>query len=679
MPPSSAPDWYWQLQELGLLEFPAPSAPPYPKLPQDLDGFSFTTSPYVLQILFGTLSQVTLASHAPKIRDHKYYSTWVYLGTGPCVLKIHPQYKEPLLGAFQVTHSLQPSDYPITMIEGTQHVTMWDLVDKLDEVGCTSVRVQSYGMKFDLSDLGQYQLEDIGDPEHPLGSTNFFDVGQNYPQPHITLALAPNLPKDSCTTYPMLMRLGEGHGSLQINLRYRGDTFRIKIYPLLVHCMKATSGKFNNYTPKFIQGMKLKETNLMNRRLKLAKFPALKLGGLRVEVTAFGRCLQEAKAKVDDSRLLDLHQWLNPTLPHMANCQLRVKFIKKRDYFSNFRELLSKAQHLGVFRGDNSRKPGKVRTYILQDLFNALGWNSGTRTNRWEKDLGPWWTWVPTKADIDSALEKVVEPEANFRNPLLEDVHVEEILRCTKIYKRGTKFRAVVLDEDGKHRNFGSSTTKLELAKILFAKYKYHWTKYCYLVEEPFPSSQSTPTLDAELEKYNLLGTYVIGPLELFHELKGSNNYRVTSGYIRGDGNCQFRVLSKVVYGHQKHHPKVRQLVVKYLQENRDKVEAVVAASDLRQTAFTPARTVDAYLQSMANLGTWGDDATLSAAVHVFNLCLVVINTDLTHFELRKPGTPADDVQWHAVYYTGNHYELVYRLPFLIPAQAAAQAARPSS
>lgn len=190
-------------------------------------------------------------------------------------------------------------------------------------------------------------------------------------------------------------------------------------------------------------------------------------------------------------------------------------------------------------------------------------------------------------------METRVEPTPTFRNPLAEQSHLEEILRCVKIYKRGTKFWAVVLDDDQRSRNFGSTSTKLEMAKLLFQKYKYQWPKYCYLSEDPFPrNNQGSPNLDEVLEKYNLLGTHVIGPLELFHELQGSRNFRVTAGYIRGDGNCQFRVISKVVYGHQRYHAKVRQLVVNHLEQHRDMVEAIVAASDIRVTAFTPRQTV---------------------------------------------------------------------------------------
>jgi len=358
----------------------------------------------------------------------------------------------------------------------------------------------------------------------------------------------------------------------------------------------------------------------------------------------------------------------------MANCNLRVKFITRRDYFSNFRELLTKAQQLGVFRGGNQSQPGKVRTYILQDLFNALGWNSGTRTNRWEKELGPWWNWEPSRVDIDSALAKEVDPAAIFRDPLLEATHLEEILRCAKLYKRGTKFRAVVLEENGRSKQFGSTSTKLELAKLLFAKYKYQWPKYCYLVEDPFPrKSTSAPNLDQKLAKYNLLGTRVIGPLELFTELKGCKNYRITAGYIKGDGNCQFRAISKVVYGHQRYHGKVRQLVVRYLEDHKDLVEAMVIATQPRATAFSVPQTVDSYLAAMANLGTWGDDATISAAVKRFNLHLLIINPDLSTIELRDFEDPEVEVQWHALYYTGNHYELLYKVPFLNDADLAAR------
>lgn len=652
--------WTWEGQVLGDTQFPVEWDPPYPTLVRDVDGINLTIEPIELWDHFGTFTQVQLASHDPKVRDLDYYSNWVVLGTGPAVLKIPPQYKVPLLEEFSETHTMQPSNYPTTMIEGNQQVTMHQLVRNLRQVQCPSVRVQAYGMKFNLRLAGDLPKDYYPEPEHPLSCHNFWDIGCNFPQPHIILAKPHNIRKDSCTTYPMLMRLGEGYGSLQLKCQYRGDNFRVKMYPLLVHAMKATSGKFNNFDPRTIHTCRLKETNLLNRQLKLANFDPVKLGGLRVEVTSTATSLEEGMYKALDSHLLELDQWVNPTQPHMKALQVQLKFIKKEDYLSNFNSLLGKAQELGVFRGRDNRKPGMVRRYILQDLFNALGWNQGTRTNRWEGEAGPWWNWEATGADIDSALEVQVQPDAYFRDPLLEQSHLEEILRCAKIFKRGTKYRAVVHGEDGKNITIGSTTSKLELGKFLFDKYKYQWTKNCYLVEDPFPSSSQARNLDQELAKYNFRDTEAVGPMGIFHELQGSKKYMVTQGYIRGDGNCQFRVVAKVVYGHQKYHTRVRQEVVNYLQDHKDMVEAMLAADGPQVSPFSRPRTVDTYLEGMRNLGHWGDDATLSAAVSIYALSLVIINPDRTHFELNKG---SGELQWHALYYTGNHYELVLKVP----------------
>lgn len=653
--------WVYQGHTLGSKEFPPEFTPPYIDLNYDIDGFNYTVSPSELVDTFGKLTQVTLGFHDPRLRDIPYYANWVVLGTGPAVLKVCARFKDLVLQAYQGSHTLQASNYPTTMIEGSQQVSLLNLVLKLKEVNCTSVRVQAYGMKFPMGFYKDLPWDYLGNPKHPLASTNFWDIGHSYPQVHIILAQAPNLNRGTCTTFPMLMKLVKGYGSLSITTTYRGSKFKIKVYPLLVHAMKATSGKFKNFNPSTIRSCRVKETNLMNRKSKLSKFPRQKLGGLRLEVTTTGFTLMEAKYKIDETEFLILPEYLNPSKPYMEEFQLRLKYIRKEDYLANFSELLLKAQQLGVFRGRDQGKAGKVRRYILQDLFNALGWNQGTRTNRWEHELGPWWTWVPTQGDIDSALDVQVQTTLNFMDPLLEDSHLKELLRCTKIFKRGTKYRAVVQGQDGKNLTIGSCPTKLELGKLLFAKYKYQWTKFCYLVEQPFPSSTQVGTnLDLELDKYNLPDTREIGPLELFHELQGSSKYLVTQGYIKGDGSCQFRAVSKLVYGHQKYHPSVRREVVEYLQLHPDLIEAMLVADQPRQHAFSSTRSPATYLASMANPGYWGDDATLSAAATIYKLSLVIVNPDRTHFELSKVQAP---LGWKALYYTGNHYELLFKVP----------------
>ena len=105
--------------------------------------------------------------------------------------------------------------------------------------------------------------------------------------------------------------------------------------------------------------------------------------------------------------------------------------------------------------------------------------------------------------------------------------------------------------------------------------------------------------------------------------------------------------------------------MVNHLQLHRDMVEALVTSMGGTESAFNRVPTVDNYLRSMATLGTWGDNATLAAAVSHYKLKLVIINPDRTYFEVAAEDPPEVDQQWYALYYTGNHYELVYKLPFL--------------
>ena len=465
----------------------------------------------------------------------------------------------------------------------------------------------------------------------------------------------------------MLLNLGRGFGSIRLDTKFRGTNFKIKVYPLLVHCIKATSGKQMLYVPGTLRSCRVRETNLINRIHKLENFNELELGGLRIEVTVKAPTLQDAKFRISQTPLLNWHEWLNPSTPEMERFKLQVKFIRKDRYIRNFKNLLYKAQGLGVFTGRDSQKVLKVRKGIIQDLYFALGWNSGIKRTSWQDHTqlpeGPWWTWQHPGRDIDAPPQVQRTSRANFLNPLSDEVHLQEIQRCVKIFKRGTKWRALIFRE-GRKVNFGSESSQELLAKLIYPRFKYTWTKTCYLVQEPFTSSEQLQTLtqqplsdlDRELGKYNIQGSHIVPPNTKFQELQGSSNYKATSGYIKGDGNCQFRMLAKIIFGNQNFHNRVRETVVRYLNSNQTKVELILAAREVQDPRHPPS--VPMYLLDMGRSGTWGDDATLSAAVDHYKLSLVLIRPDRTHFEINQVPHPS---QWHAVYYTGNHYELVYK------------------
>lgn len=76
---------------------------------------------------------------------------------------------------------------------------------------------------------------------------------------------------------------------------------------------------------------------------------------------------------------------------------------------------------------------------------------------------------------------------------------------------------------------------------------------------------------------------------------------------IRGDGNCFFRALSKIIYGNQSFYNEVRQAVVDMIEKNPKKFEA-----------FTD-KPVDAHIKDMREDKTWATQTEIYAAATLLN------------------------------------------------------------
>ncbi|SPO37384.1 uncharacterized protein PSFLO_02857 [Pseudozyma flocculosa] len=462
---------------------------------------------------------------------------------------------------------------------------MRELMVALQGTGCSEVRVQAYGMKQELDDTSMV----LGDPEHPLAATNFWDLGRNFQQPHITLVKPKFLKRSGATeVYPMLLLLGKGHGTVKLTLNFRGVPFKIKIYPLLVHSLKACSGKQVQFDPTTLETCKKRETSLLHKL---------------------------TSAMVSQTPLLNIHEWIQPTSPEMQKLQLSVRFISRARYFRQFKLLLDKARELGTFRGDKMRKTGP------------------TSSSR------PWWKLKPSDKDLDE-LPQVQTSMLDFLDPQDPKVHHKEIQRCCKIFKRGKNFRVLILNAANRAVPMGSESTKEKMAEWVYKKYGRTWPTTCYLLEQPFRTSTSHAgtsnihkSLDQELGKFTITHQDALMGSPKFHQLRESANYLVTSGYIKGDGNCQFRALSHAIYGHQGRFRELREEVVRHLRANLHLVEPVLAAEVLSttRTIKTPVQ----YLQHMDNEGTWGDDLTLSTLVNLHKLSLLIITLTEASLKLK--------------------------------------------
>lgn len=506
--------------------------------------------------------------------------------------------------------------------------------------------------------------------------------------------------------WPMLLNLGEGYGSIRSTFKFRDILYTLKIYPLLVHALKSTSGKMQVYDVTTLFSLRKRETTYLNRLDKLANFPRTKLGGLRVELTVKAPTLQEAYHRVSSTPLLNLNEYLTPTSPDMEPLQLEMKLIRRSEYLSFCRDTMGKAQKAGVFKGDNNRKPGPMRKQIIHDLYNAMGWNPGTRPVTLYKPLRrvvqvaqpsrevappftrasrpttevqrpsnpttqiisiPWWerTFV---GDVDAPPQALGTSLRGFNNPLSVEANLREIERCVKIYKRGSLWRFMTLDEDGKPATGGSEEgTKDKVVKFIWQRFKRDWHKHCYLLSEPFSSQPEVvhppavaSDLDQELQKFNLPDETSLPASVTLGEVWGTSTLKISHKYIQADGNCQFRALAWAKYGNQGRHKVVRRKVVEYLEAHPDVIEPLLG-SDVISPQCKDLTTATEYITKMAQVGTWGDDATLSAASQALNLHLVIINKDSSYFKVEAATLNPGEVQWKALFYTGDHYEVVIK------------------
>jgi len=85
---------------------------------------------------------------------------------------------------------------------------------------------------------------------------------------------------------------------------------------------------------------------------------------------------------------------------------------------------------------------------------------------------------------------------------------------------------------------------------------------------------------------------------------------------IEDDGNCQFRAISRDLYGTQQHHELVRAVVVAYLEKHEAEYKVFVGEEEWHP-----------YLENMAKSKTWGDEITLRAAVDALGIQIHVVTS----------------------------------------------------
>lgn len=126
-----------------------------------------------------------------------------------------------------------------------------------------------------------------------------------------------------------------------------------------------------------------------------------------------------------------------------------------------------------------------------------------------------------------------------------------------------------------------------------------------------------------------------------------------------GDGNCQFRSLSRCLYGTPVHHAFVRQKAVAYIKQHRADFEAFLG-EDFKT-----------YVREMARDGVWGDELTLRAVSESFGVVVNVVSSDSDNWFHRY--IPLHALVQHEAFLSfvsPVHYNAVSRRPRRVAAPA---------
>lgn len=130
----------------------------------------------------------------------------------------------------------------------------------------------------------------------------------------------------------------------------------------------------------------------------------------------------------------------------------------------------------------------------------------------------------------------------------------------------------------------------------------------------------------------------------------GLDDFSITN-CITGDGNCQFRAVSLLAYGHQDYHGWLREETIKHLELNKDFYKTYVEGN------------FEDYLTDMSQDGAWGDNVTLMAMASDLHREFVILKENPSSGEVHifTQGNEQKGSGTGFLSLTNDHYEVVFK------------------
>ncbi|OCF40845.1 hypothetical protein I317_05295 [Kwoniella heveanensis CBS 569] len=375
----------------------------------DVDKWEINMSPDFYHSQFpSTLSTVKLSCHIPKrnpsagnvvegdLDDHQRgqqdFEDWLLLAESGHQLWVEQRFKQGFYEELKNWRTIQPADAEWQSTYGTSHVPVSVFVHCLNTSGCDTIHLKGYGQKLPL--LPPFQAQEPAQLDHPLSWLNMWDIGITFSCSQIYLFSPSHGNSNKITSYPMIIPGSLDFGSLLIIMRDRGEEFKIKIYPRLVHVIKSYNSRLQGEAVTTVAGLKGRGAACQKMIDRLSKVPSSELGGYRIEVTVQAKTLEEAEAKVMDIEgipFFDINWWMNPTGQGRERYKVEVKLVHKKALLANANWVYERAMQEGILTGNNVRKPGFVQKQGILDLLCSFGWNAGKKKMTSSLDPSAWW------------------------------------------------------------------------------------------------------------------------------------------------------------------------------------------------------------------------------------------------------------------------------------------------